>query len=165
MPKRTHWTGRTWSAYCTMPASPPRRSRPVRASCSPRRGGISSPRPAGSWPGAEADRRHNGGKRRPGSQIEHGEVTSFEVPSPPDGIASQLTLACLQMASHVWRSADVPTAVILSKDSAGGDRLGRRLPLPPDQPVDPRVRDLAVHDAVFPQRPFTHEPELLQHAG
>src|SRR6476619_7399216 len=39
------------------------------------------------------------------------------------------------------------------------DRLGRRPPLSPDQPVDPRVRDVAVHDAVLPQRPFTHEPE------
>jgi hypothetical protein len=52
-----------------------------------------------------------------------------------------------------------------AEDSAGRNRLGRRPPLPPDQPVDPRVRDLAVHDAVFPQGPFTHEPELLQHAG
>ena len=41
----------------------------------------------------------------------------------------------------------------------------RRPPLPPDQPVDPRVRHLAVHDAVFPQRPFTQESELLQNPG
>src|SRR5258708_31285850 len=41
----------------------------------------------------------------------------------------------------------------------------RRPPFPPDQPVHPRVRYFAVHDAVFPQRPFTHEPDLLQDAG
>ena len=64
------------------------------------------------------------------------------------------------------RNTRVPGGVSRgSEDSAGGNRLGRRPPLPPDQPVDPRVRDLAVHDAVFPQRPFTHEAELLQHAG
>jgi GNAT superfamily N-acetyltransferase len=81
-----------------------------------------------------------------------------------------------QVGEHAWivskviqpakRNTRVPGDVSRgSKDSAGGNRLGRRPPLPPDQPVDPRVRDLAVHDAVFPQRPFTHEAELLQHAG
>ena len=43
-------------------------------------------------------------------------------------------------------------------------RLGGRPPLPPDQAVHPRVRHLAVHDAVSPQRPLTHEPELLEDA-
>src|SRR5258708_21170246 len=60
------------------------------------------------------------------------------------------------------RSTRVPGDVSRgSKDSAGGNRLGRRPPLPPDHPVDPRVTDLAVHDPVFPQRPFAHEPEPL----
>src|SRR5689334_4264959 len=36
-----------------------------------------------------------------------------------------------------------------------GSRLGRRPPLLPDPPVDPRVRDLVFDDAVFPQRPLT----------
>lgn len=36
-----------------------------------------------------------------------------------------------------------------SEDSAGGN--WRRLPLSPNQPVHPRVRDLAIHDAVFAQ--------------
>ena len=41
----------------------------------------------------------------------------------------------------------------------------RRPPFTPDQPVHPRVRHLAVHDAVFPQRTLTNESELLQNAG
>jgi hypothetical protein len=39
--------------------------------------------------------------------------------------------------------------------SAGWERHGRRPPLSPDQPEYPRVGYLAVHDAVFPQRPFS----------
>src|ERR1051326_6966096 len=42
---------------------------------------------------------------------------------------------------------------------AAGARPGRGRPLPPDQSVHPRVRHLAVDDAVFPQRPFTPEAE------
>src|SRR3954464_4915359 len=49
--------------------------------------------------------------------------------------------------------------------SGGGNRLGRRSPLPPDQAEHPRVGHLAVHDAVLPQRPLAHEPELLEHVG
>ena len=62
-------------------------------------------------------------------------------------------------------STRAPGDVWRERGLSGRSRLGRRPPLPPDQPVDPRVGDLAVHDAVFPQRPFTHEPELLQHAS
>jgi hypothetical protein len=47
----------------------------------------------------------------------------------------------------------------------GGERLGRWLPVSAEQAVDPGVRDLAVHDAVFPQRSFSDEPKLLQYAG
>src|SRR5665213_3580576 len=49
--------------------------------------------------------------------------------------------------------------------SGAGKRLGRWPPLPPDKPVHPRVRDVAIHDAVFAQRPFAHESELLEDAG
>ncbi len=37
------------------------------------------------------------------------------------------------------------------------------LPIAPEEPVDPRIRDLAVDNAVFSQRAFVDEHELLQH--
>src|SRR5215475_176329 len=53
----------------------------------------------------------------------------------------------------------------LALTRSDSNRPGRRAPLPPEQPEHPRVRYLTVHDAVFSQRPFTHESELLQDAG
>ena len=61
------------------------------------------------------------------------------------------------------RRVAVPST--MAKAFSGQDPTRTRAPLPPDQPVHPRVRHLAVHDAVFPQRPFTHESELLQDAS
>ena len=63
------------------------------------------------------------------------------------------------------RRTEAGRRLVSEEDSAGGNRPGQRPPLPPEQPEHPRVRYLAVHDAVFPQRPFTHESELLQDAG
>ena len=43
-----------------------------------------------------------------------------------------------------------PDALANQELSAACARPGRRLPLPPEQPVHPRVRHVAVHDAVLP---------------
>ncbi len=40
-----------------------------------------------------------------------------------------------------------------------------RLPIPPEKTVDPSVRDLAVHDAIFSQGALPEEAEFLQDAA
>jgi hypothetical protein len=46
MPKRTPWTGRTWSANSTPPVSPPEEIETGARQLLAKRAGISSPRPA-----------------------------------------------------------------------------------------------------------------------
>src|SRR5512138_3979963 len=43
--------------------------------------------------------------------------------------------------------------------------LGRRLPFPPEKPVHPRIRYLAIHDAIFAQRALSDKAELFQHTA
>jgi hypothetical protein len=73
------WTGRISSGSCMPPGSPPRKSTRARASCSPRRAGTNSPRPASSWAWAKQIAGAMGVSVARVSQIEYGEVTSFEV--------------------------------------------------------------------------------------
>ena len=57
---------------------------------------------------------------------------------------------------HTSSSPHLPNGLFEDERSQrAGNRVGRRPPLPPEQPVHRRVRDVAVHDAVFLQM-FLH---------
>src|SRR4051794_17135719 len=76
--------------------------------------------------------------------------------SAPCGSRSTRDGACCPSLGAQAQSTRLRQPVIEEARTGGTGVTARAMVAPPaGSPVDPRVRDFVVHDAVFPQRPLT----------